>query len=70
MPKVVITKLNGLFAKFFWGEHDGKSKKHWRAWYKLCLLVEEGGIGVRKLEEVQRSLFLKFGWNLLTKESL
>lgn len=36
----------------------------------MCLLVKEGGIGVKNLEEVQRSLFLKFGLNLLMQESL
>lgn len=36
----------------------------------MCLPIKEGGIGVRNLEEVQSSLFMKFGWNLLTTENL
>lgn len=37
---------------------------------KLCVLVEEGGIGVRDISEVQSSLFMKFGWNILTQKSI
>lgn len=70
VPKLVFKKLQGLFAHFFWGEQGGKSKWKWRAWQKLCVPVEVGGIGVRDLDEVQKSLFLKFGWDLLTKDSL
>lgn len=32
--------------------------------------VKEGGVGVRELGEVQRSLFLKFGRQLLTQDLL
>ncbi|XP_042969088.1 uncharacterized protein LOC122301771 [Carya illinoinensis] len=70
LPNLVFKKLQGLFANFFWGEQDDKSKWKWRAWKKLCVPVKEGGIVVRDLEEVQKSLFLKFRWNLLTKNSL
>ncbi|KAF5442125.1 hypothetical protein F2P56_037172 [Juglans regia] len=31
--------------------HGGKSKWKWRAWQKMCVPVEEGGIGVRDLDE-------------------
>lgn len=61
VPKAIIRNLNGLFTEFFCGEEDGRSKRNWRALKKLCLPVEEREIGVRNLEEIQRSLFLKFG---------
>lgn len=72
VPEVVIWKLNGLFAKFFWGggnkvvEVRGNGE-HGRS---CACLWKKGELGGRKLDEVQRSLFLKFGWNLLTQESL
>ncbi|KAF5475233.1 hypothetical protein F2P56_007063 [Juglans regia] len=70
VPKLVFKKLQGLFANFFWGEQGGKSKWKWRAWQKLYVPMEVGGIGVSDPDEVQKSLFLKFGWNLLTKNFL
>ncbi|XP_042959541.1 uncharacterized protein LOC122294687 [Carya illinoinensis] len=70
MPKLVIRKVHSLFANFFWGEQGGKSKRKWRSWRKLCAPEEEGGIGMRDVAEVQKSLFMKFGWNILTQKSL
>ncbi|XP_042942930.1 uncharacterized protein LOC122277118 [Carya illinoinensis] len=69
-PASVIKKLNSLFSGFFWGDKNGKVKRRWKAWNHMCGPVEEGGIGVRKLGEVQRSLFHKFRWQLLTEDSL
>ncbi|KAG6673010.1 hypothetical protein I3842_16G088800 [Carya illinoinensis] len=71
VPKVVIQKVNYLCASFFWGSQDRSIKRKLRAWKKLCAPhVEEGGIGVRDISEVQRSLFMKFGWLLETQNFL
>ncbi|XP_042944773.1 uncharacterized protein LOC122278655 [Carya illinoinensis] len=70
MPKTMKRKLSNMFANFFWGVEDQKKKRHWRAWNKLCVPCDEGGVGVRDLDEVQQVMFLKFGWQLLTQDSL
>lgn len=36
----------------------------------LCKLVEEGGIGVRDLGEVQKELHMKIVWRMFAKENL
>lgn len=69
-PKSVIRKVHGLFATFFWGSQDGKGKRKWQAWKNMCVPMEKGGSGVRDLTEVQRSLFMKFGWQLVNQNSL
>ncbi|XP_042950164.1 uncharacterized protein LOC122282278 [Carya illinoinensis] len=69
-PKTVVSSLNRLMSNFFWGSSNGKQKQKWVAWQKICSPTLEGGLGLRKLEEVQSSLFMKMAWNLLTQDSL
>lgn len=69
-PKSVIVSLNRCFGNFFWGMKEGKPKKHWRAWDLLCKLVQEGGVGIRSLADVQKALHMKFAWKILTENSL
>ncbi|XP_042980144.1 uncharacterized protein LOC122310314 [Carya illinoinensis] len=69
-PKGVIKKLERLFSTFFWGVRDGRSKKKWKAWEDLCRPVSEGGVGLRKLQEVHTSLHMKLVWNLLHGTSM
>ena len=42
-PESVFKKIQGMFSSFFWGEHEGKNKKKWKAWKKLCNPTDEGG---------------------------
>ncbi|KAG2719727.1 hypothetical protein I3760_02G003400 [Carya illinoinensis] len=60
-----MDKLERIFSTFFWGVRDGRPKKKLRAWEELCQLVSKGGVGLRKLYEVQASLHMKLVWNLL-----
>lgn len=60
MPKSVFANINRILSTFFWGEVDGSPKKKWCAWHKICKPVSEGGLGLRDLEEMQKSLQIKF----------
>ncbi|XP_042946129.1 uncharacterized protein LOC122279511 [Carya illinoinensis] len=69
-PKKVVSSLNRIMSNFFWGTSNGKQKRKWVAWQKVCMLTKEGGLGLRKFEEVQSSLFMKLASNLLSRVSL
>ncbi|XP_042965908.1 uncharacterized protein LOC122299590 [Carya illinoinensis] len=69
-PKKVVSSLNRIMSNFFWGISNGKQKRKWVAWKKVCMPTKEGGLGLRKFEEVQSSLFMKLAWNLLSSDSL
>lgn len=62
-PKIVVSSLNRIMSNFLWGASNGKQKRKWVAWQKVCSPTQEWG---RKFEEVQSSLFMKLAWNLLT----
>lgn len=69
VPKMVIIKIHSILATFLWGESQGKTKKKWGAWSKLCKLVDEGGIDVRELSEAQKAFFWKFSWRLISMDN-
>ncbi|XP_042973035.1 uncharacterized protein LOC122304835 [Carya illinoinensis] len=70
VPTMVFHQFNKIFSTFFWGSINGSPKKKWIKRDRLCKLVDEGGVGLRNLVDVQRSLHLKFAWNLLCSDSL
>ncbi|XP_022883346.1 uncharacterized protein LOC111400141 [Olea europaea var. sylvestris] len=51
-PFSVIKVINRIFSDFFWGYADGKPKRKWVAWDKICMPFKEGGAGLRSLHEV------------------
>lgn len=67
---MTISRINSIMANFLWGEAHDKRKVHWRAWQKVCKPTKEGGLGIRDLKEIQRSLHMKFAFRLLTASSL
>lgn len=70
VPKETLDWINSILANFLWGEVEGRRKLHWRSWSKICKLTNEGGLGLRDLHEVQKSLHMKFAYRLLTTEGL
>lgn len=45
-------------------------KRKWVFWQNICLLIEEGGLGIRDLHEVKESLLMKFTWKLIKEQSM
>ncbi|KAF3773305.1 putative ribonuclease H protein [Nymphaea thermarum] len=54
IPKVVLKRIEQVCIKFLWNEEDGSRHIHLIKWERLCLPIEEGGVGIRRLEEVNR----------------
>ncbi|WMV21122.1 hypothetical protein MTR67_014507 [Solanum verrucosum] len=61
--KKVMEQIHQIFAKFFWGNIEGVKGKHWVAWRDMCLPNEEGGIGFRQIQDINKALFAKLWWN-------
>ncbi|XP_042964017.1 uncharacterized protein LOC122298309 [Carya illinoinensis] len=70
VPNGVYRVLNRIMSSFFWGDVEGKGKRKWVAWKHICHPTEEGGLGIRDFEDVQRALHMKFAWRLLQGHSL
>ncbi|XP_042939510.1 uncharacterized protein LOC122274547 [Carya illinoinensis] len=70
VPQVTISKIHQLMSSFFWGESDGRDKRKWVEWRYICNPVEEGGLGLRALQDCQKALHMRFAWNLIQGNSL
>ncbi|KAF5468656.1 hypothetical protein F2P56_012795 [Juglans regia] len=70
VPKAVLLSLHKMFSSFFWGSVNGKSKRKWIKWDILCKPIDEEGVGLRSLFDIQNALHFKFAWKLLTANSL
>ncbi|KAG2411216.1 hypothetical protein I3760_Q020700 [Carya illinoinensis] len=67
---MVLRKINTILSSFLWGENNGKGKRKWCYWDKVCKPVSECGVGVRDLAKVQKSFHMKFAWRLMAVDNL
>ncbi|CAJ2646720.1 unnamed protein product [Trifolium pratense] len=64
-PSGIISSIESLFIKFFWGGCEDSRKISWVSWKSICLRKEFGGLGVRQLREFNVALLGKWCWRLL-----
>jgi hypothetical protein len=43
--KGVCKQMMDAISSFWWGDDENLNKMHWFAWWKLCYLEKEGGMG-------------------------
>ncbi|XP_070043193.1 uncharacterized protein [Nicotiana tomentosiformis] len=51
-PKGVFRLIKNYFANFSWGSSEDHKKYHWSFRNHLSLPLDEGGIGIRKMEDI------------------
>lgn len=59
----VIKKINSICANFAW-----KSKVHKMNWDDICKPKQEGGLGLRKIEDMEKAVTIKLIWKFLQGE--
>ncbi|XP_059451183.1 uncharacterized protein LOC132181985 [Corylus avellana] len=68
LPSSFCSQLDRSFKNFWWGFPPAKSRNlTLKAWDTLCIPKDLGGLGIRKMREVNLALVSKLGWNLLCK---
>jgi hypothetical protein len=61
VPKIVIKAIDHRRRAFFWTEeHVCHGSKCLVAWEDICVSKDNGGLGVKDLEQQNRSLLMKF----------
>lgn len=67
--KAFTKKLEKMFSTFLWSNR-GTTKFPWIAWDTACRLLEEGGLGIKKLQHIASSLHGKLAWKMMVGKSL
>lgn len=69
-PKGTFKLLEKHFSNFFWGSTGDQKKYHWSSWINLCYPTDEGGVGVRSMQEFSEALATKGWWRFRSIQSL
>ncbi|CAJ2669290.1 unnamed protein product [Trifolium pratense] len=64
-PSGIISSIESILIKFFWGGSEDHRKVSWINWNSICLRKEYGGLGVRQLREFNLALLGKWCWRML-----
>ncbi|KAK4709985.1 hypothetical protein R3W88_004498 [Solanum pinnatisectum] len=69
-PKGTLALIEKHLANFFWGNSQDHKNYHWSSWANLCVPCDEGGIGIRSMEDFSNIFAMKRWWRLRTSDSL
>ena len=58
-PSGIISIIESIFYKFFWGGSEDNRKIFWVAWSSICLRKESEGLGVRQLREFNSAYIVR-----------
>ena len=62
MPEGVAKEIEKIQAAFLWGGNDLKRKVHLVKWVDITKLANQGGLGIRRIRDVNTCLLLKWWW--------
>ncbi|KAG7615876.1 Ribonuclease H domain [Arabidopsis thaliana x Arabidopsis arenosa] len=66
MPKALLDDLDKVARSFLWGSTSEKRKQHLISWKRVCTPKQEGGLGIKRAQDMNKALLAKLGWRLLT----
>ncbi|KAJ0878040.1 putative reverse transcriptase zinc-binding domain-containing protein [Helianthus annuus] len=70
-PVQVIKDIESKIRNFLWGGDNESKKIHWAAWDRVAGPIDKGGLGLSKLNHINISLLIKWGWRFKSeKENL
>jgi hypothetical protein len=66
LPTNLCSILDRCLKNFWWGFLINKTRNlTLKSWDSICLPKELGGLGVKKMRDVNLALISKLGWNLI-----
>lgn len=70
IPKSICHKLDALARKCLWLRSFEKNHHlSLKAWESLCLPKERGGLGFRRMEDLNKALISKLSWKVASNEA-
>ena len=68
IPKYTISKIEHSLSSFLWSGNAGSARRAKIKWESVCLPKEEGGLGLRRVKDLNDSNVMKHIWNLFYKK--
>ena len=59
IPKACLCKIDSMLRDFWWGKEEGKGKVYLKSWDSICLPKGVGGLRIRRMDDINRSLIAK-----------
>lgn len=69
LPKLTCYKLDAAFRKFWWGSNSNGNSFMPKCWDSICKPKSLGGIGFKKMFDLNKALVSKLSWKLASKTS-
>ncbi|KAM0036124.1 putative RNA-directed DNA polymerase [Helianthus debilis subsp. tardiflorus] len=61
-PVKIIDTLERLMNKFLWSGMSDNNKIHWVNWNRVTMPKKFGGLGIKRLKEINEALLFKWVW--------
>jgi hypothetical protein len=70
--KTFIAKINAIIRKFWWAgiqEENPTNPIAFRSWDDICKPINQGGLSIRDMELINKSLLIHTTWNIITNKN-
>ncbi|RVW23310.1 putative ribonuclease H protein [Vitis vinifera] len=68
MPKSVVKRLEKIQRDFLWGGGSLERKVHLINWEVVCTSKEKGGLGMRRIDSLNKALLGKWVWRFVVEK--
>ncbi|CAA7016725.1 unnamed protein product [Microthlaspi erraticum] len=69
LPQSTLAQLDKTARAFMWGDTTNQRRQHLVAWDKICSPKDDGGLGIRKAQDMNKAVVAKLGWRLLQDQT-
>lgn len=69
VPLTTIKCIEQIMCNFLWSSR-GEHRIHWICWESVCRPTDEGGLGIKRLSDIQNCLHGKLMWQVMQDNSL
>ncbi|KAL5559912.1 hypothetical protein UlMin_036123 [Ulmus minor] len=69
LPNSICSKLDAIIRNFWWSASKSNSLLCLKAWAEICQPKQWGGLGFRRMKDLNLSLLAKWAWKLVQGQS-
>ena len=66
-PKYICEKMDQAIKGFWWGHDPGEIKLQLKNWNDIRKSKSKRGLGIRKIEDMNKTLLGKQAWRIISK---